>query len=195
MVELADALPQVGGLSTKTYQVTTGAAPVDFELPDSTYSRIKVEVTSGGTAGEEIINLISPDIVNIGNPDYNGIEITFVMVGLTDPSDTVAIKCNGDFSGHFYNPMERWIRVPSYSKIWLGYLGEAILMKWCYDSWQCDLNATNWNFTYTVNVNKLTFRGDAGLAFDFAFAGLPSSDPAVGGQLWNDATTAKISAG
>ena len=57
------------------------------------------------------------------------------------------------------------------------------------------VNATTGAVTVTATLGAATEVNDLTVADVVKFTGLPTSDPTVAGQLWNDAGTLKVSAG
>jgi len=56
-------------------------------------------------------------------------------------------------------------------------------------------NATTGAITVTATFGAATTVNDLTAADVVIFSGLPTSDPTVAGQLWNDTGTLKVSAG
>lgn len=56
-------------------------------------------------------------------------------------------------------------------------------------------NATTGAVTVTATFGAATTVNDLTAADVVIFSGLPTTDPVVAGQLWNDAGTLKVSAG
>ena len=57
------------------------------------------------------------------------------------------------------------------------------------------VNATTGAVTVTSTLGAATEVNDLTVADVVIFSGLPTADPTVAGQLWNDAGTLKVSAG
>ena len=57
------------------------------------------------------------------------------------------------------------------------------------------VNATTGAVTVTSTFGDATSVNDLTVADVVIFSGLPTADPTVAGQLWNDAGTLKVSAG
>lgn len=82
--------------TTRTVQITSGASPVDVPLPtDDYWTTLLVEVTSGGTAGTEIVNIPNPALDGNGfNGALLGRTVNVVLKTQTDGSDVVKVSIN-----------------------------------------------------------------------------------------------------
>lgn len=82
-----------GGASTIFQNLTSGAAPVDVVLPtDDSWQTIVARVTTGGTAGGEVVNVPSPTLdANNYNTRFFNRQVIVVCVSQTDPADFLQV--------------------------------------------------------------------------------------------------------
>lgn len=75
-------------------EITTGATPVDIVLADySSWVTMAVRITSGGTAGTEIVNFVGPED-GLHTDTMPGRTINLVFTAQTDPEDIINITHN-----------------------------------------------------------------------------------------------------
>lgn len=131
MVELAAALPQV-----VTIEVTTGASPVSIPLQDPALWRVNVLVTSGGTGGEEVLNL-PPFTPDADFANITGIGCLYV-VGFktqTDPGDVIKITNDGSDEWDTFENSGVGNATPyqTTSFVKMSYVGASASLVWCED--------------------------------------------------------------
>ncbi len=124
--------------------ITTGAAPVDADSTVQLYA-----ITTGGTGGDEYLNLPNPDLVDGFNGDQIGRRVVFYVAEQTDPADVVKITVDGE-TGFF----DAFGVFPSeyYSDISLPGVGSAICFVWQYEQWAVDAQMTRWDFVRNTGV-------------------------------------------
>jgi hypothetical protein len=86
-----------GGNTTIVTQLTSGASPVDVTLPtDNTWQTLVVEVTSGGTAGTEVVNVPNPALDGHNyNSSMIGRNVIVTLKTRTNGSDVVHVTLAG----------------------------------------------------------------------------------------------------
>jgi len=138
------SLAQMRGVAV--VPVTTGAAPVDVG-PDSFIAF----VTSGGTAGAEVLNIVNPSLNIDGyfNVDYIGSRITVIMAAQTDPADEVHITLAGSADVDLFPVGFVLAGVSGVTDVSLQYLGAAASFVWVGDSWKLDFAYTSRNYNAT----------------------------------------------
>lgn len=137
--------------------IVTGAVPVDIG-PDAFIA----SVTSGGTAGAEIINILAPplDIDGYYNADYLGTQITIILTTQTDPADVVTITNDGAASVQLFP--EGFIETGAigYADVRLNFLGAAVTYVWIGDNWALYYAATDGNFTGAQDFGDISLVTD-----------------------------------
>lgn len=124
-----------GGDSALIESVTTGASPIDANI-----SKTVTAITSGGTAGDEYIDLPNPDLPIDGwfNAELIGARHVLYLATQTNPSDNVRVTIGGG-SG---------IKIKGINGATLGeavalrlnYVGAAAVLIWQGEEWFCDLS-------------------------------------------------------
>lgn len=183
------------------FPLTTGASPVTVDIDVRAYA-----ITTGGTAGSEVINLPNPtlDINAEYNFAYIGQRVIFYLAVQTNPADVVKITAAGNDEvisfGRQENPF--WTRTHTVDGVRLDTVGQAAVLIWSGDKWQHErsMNGGNDASTHISNnfqVNVATGKALTIALFDgsLSFSGLPTADPLNSGDVWNNAGTLKISAG
>lgn len=205
-----DALDAAVGFPSEGSIVTTGAATITAD-----YAQGLLLVTTGGTGGNEIINLpnISFDTA-MANIRYIGRRVTIVLSHQTNPADVVVITTNGSSPATAPVPAGQVIfngnNIQASSPgVLLDYEGACASFVWAADTWYWDFTATD-GLTDTVQAavsvewegSTVRLKSDSGYIYLEAKDGkiavvnnLPTSDPVVKGALWNSTGTVKISAG
>lgn len=165
-----------------------------------------VRITSGGTAGLELINLTAPPLNENGiNTDYLGSRVYFVLDTQTNPSDVVKIKNDGVDFCRLLVP-ETVDSITRYNTVLLNFAGACVCMVWVADGWKLDSAATDGSFNGAYRVDPISIMpvavtGTAGKDVGIdpgagdtvgkvklgALNPLPTTDPLVYGQLWIDA--------
>lgn len=124
--------------------VTTGAAPVDIDLADyGNWIIMAVRITSGGTAGVEVLNFIGPD-GDLADTSV-GRSINVVFTTQTDPGDIIHITQNSggnisciDTLGNSVGQFDTAIFDEEGNNISFGFNGDVILQyRWncLYGAW------------------------------------------------------------
>jgi len=168
MVELATALPQLGIYPAfPAMPVTTGAAPITNDGAPAVYL-----ITTGGTAGTEIIDLQNPDLPLAGfmNPYIVGQRCVFALGTQTDPGDVVQITAAGETSIDCYPPNPAAPRSSVQDGAILDYEGACVCFVWCGDVWQIDAGLTELNFSSNFGAGAVSL------------STLGAAQAAVGGQ-------------
>jgi hypothetical protein len=143
-IQLADAMPELGVYPVlPTVTLTTGSSP---STNDGTPA--VVSITTGGTAGDELLDLSNPDLPVDGwaNPFLVGQRVIFALVTQTDPADRVVITVGGSGTVRFYpTNTANGIRGIINGAV-LDYVGGMICFVWCGDGWKIDYALTGSNF-------------------------------------------------
>jgi hypothetical protein len=196
---------------TAATAVTTGASPVDVN-----YDAKLVYITTGGTGAEEVINLTIPPF-NIGtyyNAENIAQRVTFVLVALTDPGDSVRVTINGSDGAPFFQEALSYYGVYGYDTIILDFLSASVSLVWDGTQFALDLYYAGNNFSGTYDTRDITLTtavtspgkkvrlqgGSGGLVFDqgtgpWTIENIPTSDPGVAGQVWSNLGILTISSG
>jgi hypothetical protein len=191
----------VGGIrGLGVLDVTTAAVSQDI----TPVAKV-VSITTGGTAGQELLNLTAPALgPNDINTDYLGTRVYFVLNTQTDPGDSVKITVDGLAYCGLYIP-ENTIGVTRYNTIILNFTGACVCFVWCGDKWRLDSESTDGNFSGTYRVDQVNIgpqpvtgsqgqpltldagQGDTpGLIKMGSVVPLPESDPLVLWALFTD---------
>lgn len=182
--------------------VTTGASPVDVN-----YDAKLVYITTGGTAGQEVINLTVPpfDIGTYYNATNLAQRVTFVLVSLTDPADTVKVTVNGSDSATFYGESLQYYGIYGYDTIVLDFLSAAVSFVWDGTQFALDLYYAGNNLSGTYDYQNITLQprgATKNIVLDLSqsngnlrFVNIPTSDPAVVGAVWSNLGVLTISSG
>ncbi len=168
------------------YPIVTGAVEVAIDGTHSTYY-----VTSGGTGGHEALRLNFPflDIGGFVNAQLIGLRTTIVLVDQSNGSDIIdlTVGLGGNLKSYIENNIplgsEREI-----SAISLSYVGAFVCLMWAGDHWAIDMGLSRNQSDYTP-INS------AGDWSQVLVQNLPTADPHVVGQLWNNLGILSISAG
>lgn len=121
--------------------ITTSAVSVDLNPLEQVY-----HITTGGTAGEELLNLPPMPYTqdSWANGELVGRGITIVLVAQTDPADTVRITVEGSAGTYVYGAGIGESAL--YNNPSLGYMGAALHFVWALDQWYLDPTATDFCF-------------------------------------------------
>lgn len=123
--------------------VTSAASPVDVD-PLGVY----FEITSGGSAGAEFVNLPNYDLdVNGFNGQMVGRKSIFYFAHQTDPADTVTIQCGGATVVSVYEGQRQsffYTRTDA-NGIVLDTEGQAVCLLWDGYEWCYSVLAAGWN--------------------------------------------------
>lgn len=124
--------------------ITTGAEPVTADANVQVYA-----VTTGGTAGQEIIDLLAAEPITDGwaNGQIIGRQVVFYLAEQTDPADTVKITADGGSSIASYHTLDRGENANSFRNVVLDFVGAAVCFKWANDVWTIDARITDGCFT------------------------------------------------
>lgn len=127
MPELTEALQSCPAATP----INTGASPTDVD-PSVLY----YEITTGGTAGEEIINVPLPDLPVDGwaNGTLVGRRILLLLKEQTDPGDTVKVTIDGVATNLSAAPTTINDAV-SISNVILDFVGASVAVEWRLDVW------------------------------------------------------------
>jgi hypothetical protein len=159
----------LGGVNITTSAVSQDVGPE----PQVVY------ITTGGTGGEELINIVTPTLDGNGyNTNYLGSRVFVVLAVQTDPADTVTITIDGGASCPLLVPI--WSSGPyglirQYSSVTLNAVGDTIMFRWDGAHWYIDGSVGSFTGTPTSNVNIQPLDG--------AGAYLAGGDGTPGGDL------------
>lgn len=205
------SLSGLGAVIFPIVPITTGATQTDVDPASPSL----IEITTGGTAGEEEINipLLEMD-ANSVNPYNIGQRITLYLKTLTDPGDTVKVLVGGSAAfGAFQSIVTSKPARTPISGLVLDFAGAFASFLWDGLTWRYDnlagLNeyaSVTWvastneglscpNGTTTISGKSVVITGDDGGSGDVKVLNLPTADPTVAGALWNSTGTLKVSAG
>jgi hypothetical protein len=192
----------LGGVNITTSAVSQDVGPE----PQVVY------ITTGGTGGEELINIVTPTLDGNGyNTNYLGSRVFVVLAVQTDPADTVTITIDGGASCPLLVPI--WSSgVTFQSSSILDFVGASICFVWCADAYQIDSAATDRSFNRTFRADDVSIgpevpttgagktlfldagQGDTNGFIRIGFVvPLPTADPTVSCSLWNDGGNPKLS--
>jgi hypothetical protein len=130
------------GGGTVTQSITSGAGPVDVTFPAGDWARLIVNVTSGGTAGNETINIPNPTVdANGYNTDYQGRRVIVYVETLTDPADVLNVTYDGS-SVNPINDIDGTLRGRLNPSV-LDYAGASLVSVWQGYNWACDYTSGN----------------------------------------------------
>lgn len=95
---LKAALIDLVGATARTIPITTGASQTDITLPaDDQWAILNYEITTGGTAGVEVVNFLGPADGAASNSTA-GRMVNVALISQTNGADVVHIKFNTDDS-------------------------------------------------------------------------------------------------
>lgn len=96
-----------------------------------------IEITSGGTAGVEVLDIITPAISAGVNPNFVGKILSVVFSVQTDPSDTIQLLNHGSNIWTSATPTgtDPWF---STNNLTLDYEGAMLTFRWDGSSWSVD---------------------------------------------------------
>jgi len=162
---------------------TNGDTPTDIE----DFPQVVV-VTSGGSAGDEVINLPRPTLDENGmNVPLMGQRVFVYLKTQTDPADVVVLHNNGSASWGeaITTTSQNFSPVQSYSRLALDFAGAAACLLWVGYRWEVDVMATNGNYTQTFSsfATPVLKPNDAGF---MDVSGFPTVDPASPNAIWID---------
>jgi hypothetical protein len=163
-------------LSPAATPITSGADPVDVD-PNVRY----YEVTTGGTGGEEIINLPYPDrpVGGFANGAFTGQRINIILKTQTDPGDVLKFTTHGNPGYNIFPAAGLPVSFDvSGTPPQLDFEGAQISFVWCSFDWLADLSATSNNFTGADGIKAYIKTTQA------EFTDLETSDPGVSGQMY-----------
>jgi hypothetical protein len=143
-VELADAMPQLGVYPVlPTVPLVTSGTPQTYDATPAVLS-----ITTGGTAGDELVDLDLPDLPVDGwaNPYLVGQRVVFGLVVQTNAADRVVITAGGSGALRFYPSSTASGIRGVLNGVVLDYVGAMVCFIWCGDSWKIDYAYTGNNF-------------------------------------------------
>lgn len=212
MPELVDCLPQLGLYPVlPTVMVSTSGTPQTYDGTPAV-----VSITTGGTAGNEEIDLLLPELpVASGsyNPYLVGLRVIFCITTLTNNADTVVITADGSGVIDFYPNNDPTGAKGMSAGVELSRFSPMVCFVFCGDSWHIDRWLTNDSFggefrygpaalstvgqVANVYGQSVRLRPEAGglIILETSGGHIPTADPAIVDAVWNSAGTLKISAG
>lgn len=119
-----------------------------------------VLITSGGSAGTELVNLLNPDLDLDGfvNANSVGNTVVFALVALTNPDDKVKITNNSADNVYIYGgPQNGGLQYMQ--NVVLDYVGACARFIWCADEWKLDYDATDGEFDGDSFYGAATLHG------------------------------------
>jgi hypothetical protein len=146
-------------LSPVATSITTGASPVDADPTVRLY-----DVTSGGSGGAEVINLLDPELDDNGaNLGMAGARVFFRLVAKTDPADAITFIVGGqDF---FYQVQGSAEYSPSQlGQLSLANVGQMVCFVWCGDYWYIDVAIVDFSPNYT-GISESRFASENSIRF------------------------------
>jgi hypothetical protein len=145
-------------------------------------------VTSGGTGGTEFIEL--PDVSvdeNGNNFAMAGARIVFYLVALTDPADVVQFNRAFRFVGSWQQTSHDKAASPT-----LDSVGTGVCLVWCGFRWLFDRFITSSSDNSPiVEYQPVVLDASQGLKL----TSLPTADPLVVNEIWNNGGVLTVSAG
>lgn len=191
--------------------ITSGAVSQDLDPLQLYY-----EITTGGTGGDELLNLPNlPLDANGVNGPYAGRTLVVAIKTQTNPADRVILSVAGSAGVTFLYPANFTplsYEATAADGIVLDYAGSSIGFVWLYTGWFATNQVTRQYDDSVVQVANVSLDGKTQLRLLAGASGgsvsiepdaaghvlvsnLPISDPHVLNALWNNAGTLKISAG
>ncbi len=121
--------------------ITTGASPVSAEPTVQTYA-----ITTGGTAGQEVIDLPMPDLPldSYANGEILNRRVNFFLETMTDPDDVVKITKGGSGSITVLDQRNPGTRL-TVTGVILDYVGAMASFVWAADTWYLDRTVVDGN--------------------------------------------------